>query len=303
MRLWWVGIVACAGCGVLSGLDGLGVEDGAAPDVTSIDANDDVANETSVVDVGLDVGPARAGRAARRADSCPCSSRAITTRRAPRERASSIRSSILRRHERVHLHVQLRAELRAAAEHVLVRRERVHDAADRGNALEQVRRDQRQLGKRLSFADGPVPADERVHERREGAGPADLDGRAHLHPVRLLRVRARARLRGLLGGVGRREVSVAHDDEARRRQRREPRVRRVHHVHVDRDVQGTLQLYGDSLCSMPTGSLTVDGTCQAFNNGNLKSVKYTPAVDQGTCTPGTSTASIAVSGQTTICCP
>ena len=68
--------------------------------------------------------------------------------------------------------------------------------------------------------------------------------------------------------------------------------------------KGTLGLFDDNQCSSSLGSLTVDGTCQGFNsNKSVNSVKYVPALDQGTCTPGTSDASVAITGLTTICCP
>lgn len=68
--------------------------------------------------------------------------------------------------------------------------------------------------------------------------------------------------------------------------------------------RGTLQLFDDNQCTSSLGTLQVDGGCQTFNtNKTVNSVKYTATVELGTCTPGTSLASVAISGQTTICCP
>lgn len=68
--------------------------------------------------------------------------------------------------------------------------------------------------------------------------------------------------------------------------------------------KGTVELFDDNQCNSSLGTLQVDGTCQAYNlNKTINAVKYTPSVDQGTCTPGTSVASVGISAQTTVCCP
>jgi len=68
--------------------------------------------------------------------------------------------------------------------------------------------------------------------------------------------------------------------------------------------KGTVELYEDNHCGSSLATLQVDGTCQAFSlNKPIDSVKYAPSIDLGTCTPGTSTPTVTVSGQTTVCCP
>ena len=67
--------------------------------------------------------------------------------------------------------------------------------------------------------------------------------------------------------------------------------------------KGNIELYQDNLCGLGTTSITVDGTCQVTSGNTLGSVRYTVAIDQGTCVAGTSTASTTVSDLTTICCP
>jgi len=67
--------------------------------------------------------------------------------------------------------------------------------------------------------------------------------------------------------------------------------------------KGTVQMFFDTACSSSAGTVTVDGTCQGFADSNINSVKYNPSVDQGLCTPGTSTASITMNAPTTVCCP
>jgi hypothetical protein len=67
--------------------------------------------------------------------------------------------------------------------------------------------------------------------------------------------------------------------------------------------RGTMQLFGDYACSTNQQSVTADGTCQSTSNGGIGSVKYLPAVDQGMCTPGTSAASATLTAPMTVCCP
>ena len=67
--------------------------------------------------------------------------------------------------------------------------------------------------------------------------------------------------------------------------------------------RGSLQMFSDTACATPNGTLTVDGTCQGFSSSDIHSLKYTPTLEQGTCTAGTSSASVAVAAQTTVCCP
>ena len=66
---------------------------------------------------------------------------------------------------------------------------------------------------------------------------------------------------------------------------------------------GTLKMFSDDQCGTLLGTLNVDGTCQGFSSSNVKSVKYNPNVDNGVCTPGTSTSSVALTTQLTVCCP
>ena len=67
--------------------------------------------------------------------------------------------------------------------------------------------------------------------------------------------------------------------------------------------KGTIDIYDNFSCGFTSDTITVDGTCQATTANFLGSLKYTPAVDPGTCTPGTSDAGVVVSAQTTVCCP
>ncbi|HEX4513818.1 MAG TPA: hypothetical protein VH054_09790 [Polyangiaceae bacterium] len=67
--------------------------------------------------------------------------------------------------------------------------------------------------------------------------------------------------------------------------------------------KGTLQVYDDANCFSPDGQLQVDGTCQTPSADFLGAFKYMPTIDPGVCTPGTSTATITLAEQTTVCCP
>ncbi len=67
--------------------------------------------------------------------------------------------------------------------------------------------------------------------------------------------------------------------------------------------KGMLQVYNDFDCLASNVQLPVDGTCQTTTSGSFGGFKYVPTVDPGVCTPGTSTATIALTEQTTVCCP
>ncbi|HEY1959332.1 MAG TPA: hypothetical protein VGH28_27155 [Polyangiaceae bacterium] len=65
---------------------------------------------------------------------------------------------------------------------------------------------------------------------------------------------------------------------------------------------GTLKIYDDKSCLSLTDTITVDGTCHTVQNDILGGFRYTPAANQPTCVAGTSTASVSVAAQTTVCC-
>jgi hypothetical protein len=68
--------------------------------------------------------------------------------------------------------------------------------------------------------------------------------------------------------------------------------------------KGTLTIYDDGACALKDDTYTVDGTCNStFDVDTLGSYKYAPSVDPGMCVPGTSVANVSVSAQTTVCCP
>jgi hypothetical protein len=68
--------------------------------------------------------------------------------------------------------------------------------------------------------------------------------------------------------------------------------------------KGTITVYDDSMCNFEVDKFAVDGTCNStINVDTLGSYKYAPAVDQGSCTAGTSVATVAVAGSVTVCCP
>jgi hypothetical protein len=68
--------------------------------------------------------------------------------------------------------------------------------------------------------------------------------------------------------------------------------------------KGTITVFDDTQCQFKVDAFAVDGTClSTINVDTLGSYKYAPTVDQGTCTAGTSSASVSVAGQVTVCCP
>jgi hypothetical protein len=67
---------------------------------------------------------------------------------------------------------------------------------------------------------------------------------------------------------------------------------------------GSITIYDDTACNLKDDTYQVDGTCNSlFDVDNLGSYRYAPVVDPGTCTPGTSAASVSIAAQTTVCCP
>ncbi len=69
--------------------------------------------------------------------------------------------------------------------------------------------------------------------------------------------------------------------------------------------KGMLTIYDDSACNINDTTFTVDGTCNStFDVDTLGSYRYAPSVDPGVCTPpAASAASVTLSAQTTVCCP
>ncbi|HEX8795156.1 MAG TPA: hypothetical protein VF765_29615 [Polyangiaceae bacterium] len=66
---------------------------------------------------------------------------------------------------------------------------------------------------------------------------------------------------------------------------------------------GTVALYSDTSCATKIGSVPVDGTCQPTGGpATLGSLVYTPAIVNGTCTPGSATGTVALQQELTVCC-
>jgi len=67
--------------------------------------------------------------------------------------------------------------------------------------------------------------------------------------------------------------------------------------------KGNLEIFDDGACLSSDGQLPVDGTCQLVSSDFFGAFKYVPTVDPGTCTGGTSTATVSLTSRTTVCCP
>lgn len=67
---------------------------------------------------------------------------------------------------------------------------------------------------------------------------------------------------------------------------------------------GTVSIYSDTGCTTLVGTVAVDGTCAATGGpANLGSVEYKPAIVGETCTPGTTTGTVSLQQELTVCCP
>lgn len=66
---------------------------------------------------------------------------------------------------------------------------------------------------------------------------------------------------------------------------------------------GTVSIYSDESCTSTLGTVPVDGTCAPTGgSGTIGSLKYTPAIVGQTCTPGTTTGTVSLQQELTVCC-
>ena len=66
---------------------------------------------------------------------------------------------------------------------------------------------------------------------------------------------------------------------------------------------GTVTLYSDNACASKLSAIGVDGGCAATNGTTLGSLRYSPSIVGQTCTPGTTTGSVSLQQELTVCCP
>lgn len=65
---------------------------------------------------------------------------------------------------------------------------------------------------------------------------------------------------------------------------------------------GTVSIYSDETCTSLVGTIGVDGGCAATGGTTLGSLEYTPAIVGETCTPGTTTGTVSLQQELTVCC-
>jgi hypothetical protein len=67
---------------------------------------------------------------------------------------------------------------------------------------------------------------------------------------------------------------------------------------------GTVSIYSDTSCTSLLGVVGVDGGCAATGGpANLGSLEYAPAIVGESCTPGTTTGTVSLQQELTVCCP
>lgn len=76
-------------------------------------------------------------------------------------------------------------------------------------------------------------------------------------------------------------------------------------VSLDGGCRGSATLYQDNFCLTALETIPLEGGCAAnsANGATAGSIRYTPALSGLTCTPGTSTGTVSLAGEYTVCCP
>ena len=69
------------------------------------------------------------------------------------------------------------------------------------------------------------------------------------------------------------------------------------------ECRGSVSFFGNSICDNLKGTIDVNGACVSFSFGGISGVQYNPVIADAGCTAGSSSASVVLTAESTVCCP